>query len=160
MSAPALGPLRRVRVAALAAVPLVAGLVLVTADPDSTLPAALPVLLAAVTGAAAVGGVVAAERMLARRTPDPAEAAAALHAHGFLQLAVAEFPLLLAVAMAYVMGPPWVVVVGAAAALAALLIGAPTTARARRLEGLWELPAGTLTHGRAGDEDNRKDTPR
>ena len=159
MSSPALAPLRRVRLATVAVVPLLAALVLATATPDTTVPAVLPVLLVAVTGAAAIGGVVAANRMLERQTPTATEAAGAVRAHGFLQLAIAEFPLLLAVALAYVMGPPWVVVVGAAAALTALLLGPPTTARARRLEALWDLPADTLTHGPAvgDDEDDDKD---
>lgn len=160
MSAPALVPLRRVRMAALAAVPLLAALVLATAEPASTVPVVLPVLLALATGAAAVAGVVAADRMLERRTPTVDEAGPALQAHGFLQLAIAEFPLLLAVAMAYVMGPPWVVAVGAAAALGALLVGAPTTARARRLEAVWNLPADTLTHGPPRAEEAPEETSR
>lgn len=157
MTSPALVPLRRVRFATVAAIPLIAAVVLGTAAADSTVPPVLPVLLVAVTGAAAIGGVLAANRMLERQSPVPTEAAGALRAHGFLQLAIAEFPLLLAVAIAYVMGPAWVVLVGAAAALAALLVGAPTTARARRLEGLWDLPPDTLTHGLPADHDDDED---
>lgn len=160
MPAPVLAPLRQLRLAVLAAVPLVAGVVLVTADPDSTVPAVLPVLLAVVTGAAALGGVVAADRSLARRSPSLDEARPALQTQAVLQVAIAEFPLLLTVAMAYVMGPAWVVLVGAAAALAALLVGAPTTARARRLETAWDLPAGTLTHGPSPGTDDAKDATR
>ncbi|MBS3942315.1 MAG: hypothetical protein KG028_15255 [Actinobacteria bacterium] len=161
MPSPALAALRRVRRVAAALVPVVAVLVLLTAEGESTVPAVLPVLLVAVTGAAAVGGAVAADRMLERRTPAATGAAALLRTHGLIQLAIADFPLLLAVALAYVVGPDWVVLVGAAAALAALLAGSATTARARRLESVWRLPAGTLTHGPADaapdDDDHDKD---
>lgn len=160
MSSPALVPMRRVRLATIAFVPVVAAVVFVTADADSTVPLVLPLLLVAVTGFAAIGGVVAAERMLERRMPTADSAAGAWHAHGFMQVAIAEFPLLLAVALAYVMGPPWVVLIGAAAALAALVFGAPTTARARRLEDVWDLPTGTLTHGAASGDDDHKDDSR
>ncbi|MEX2503807.1 MAG: hypothetical protein WD378_03090 [Egicoccus sp.] len=154
MSSPALAPLRRIRLVTVAVIPLLAAVVLATAAADSTVPAVLPVLLVAVTGAAAIGGVVAANRMLERQAPTAAEAGAALRSHAFLQLAIAEFPLLLAVALAYVMGPAWVVLPGAAAALAALLIGPPTTARAHRLETLWDLPADTVTHGPPASSDD------
>ena len=161
MPSPALAALRRVRRVAAASVLVFAVLVVLTAEGESTVPAVLPVLLVAVTGAAAVGGVVAADRMLERRTPVATGAAAVLRTHGVIQLAIADLPLLLSVGLAYVMGPGWVVLVGAAAALAALLAGSATTARARRLESAWRLPAGTLTPGPADaapdDDDHDKD---
>ncbi|MFA9446798.1 hypothetical protein [Egicoccus sp. AB-alg6-2] len=155
----ALASLSRIWWVAMATIPLLAALVVATADPESTVPAALPVLLVVLTGAAAIGGAVAADRGLRRQRPSPTEAFATLRSQAFLQLAIAEFPLLLSVALAYVLGPGWVVVVGAVAALAALTVGGMPTVRASRFEALWDLPRGALTtddlpeHGDADDHD-------
>lgn len=153
MSPDILAPLRRLRLVALAVVPVVAALVLSSADTDSTVPDGLPVALAALTGLAAVGGAIAAERTLLRQRPDAADARGAVRAQHYLQLAIAEFPLVLSVGLAYALGPGWVALVGATTAIAALIVGWPSTARARRLEAHWGLPAGALqTAAPAGDD--------
>jgi len=152
---PDLTSLRRVWLAFTAGIVVLPVVVLLTADATSTLPTFLPVLLVVVVGAGAAVGVVAAERALAGQRPAPEEAVGALRTQAYLQLAVGEFPLLLSVAMAFVLGPPWLVVIGAVVALAALAVGRPTPARLRRLEAGWELPPGTLTGRPAAATDDR-----
>ncbi|GGI09603.1 hypothetical protein [Egicoccus halophilus] len=143
-----LSPLRRTWTITAVGVVLLAAVVYVTAAPESTLPPALPVLLVGLTGIAAVGGVVGAERSLLAQRPEPGAAAALLRMQAWLQFAVLLFPLLLSVAAAYVLGPAWVVAPGAVAALAGLAVSRPTADRVGRIEGAWGVEPGTIADGR------------
>ncbi len=112
---------------------------LVIPDPGTTVPAVLPAVLAASTVAAALVGVVVLDRGLTARTPDgPDDAGRELTSRLVLQIAVLEAPALLAVALAAVVGPPWVVLVGAVPVLAGLLWLRPSAGRLRRLEAAWQ----------------------
>jgi hypothetical protein len=108
------------------------------ADTESTVPALLPVLLVATLGAGAVAALVAVDRGLFLSAPtDDAGAAEEVRARLALQIAIAEAPTLLAFALAFVLGPPWVVLVGGAISVGALLRVRPSRARLRELEQVW-----------------------
>lgn len=107
-------------------------------DPGSTVPAALPALLAATAGAGALVGIVALDRGLTAARPDSDRAAIAeLRARLVMQAAIAEAPALLAVALAFVLGPPWAATAGALPGLVGLWLVRPTTARFDRLDATW-----------------------
>jgi hypothetical protein len=107
-------------------------------DPASTVPAVLPAALALAAGAAALVGAVAIDRgLLAARPADDRAAVAELRTRLVLQMAIAEFPALLGVALAFVLGPPWVATVGALPAVLALLLVRPRAARFDRIDAAW-----------------------
>jgi hypothetical protein len=108
------------------------------ADTASTVPALLPVLLVLTLGTGAVAGVLVVERGLLLSAPaDDESAAEEVRARLALQIAIAEAPTLLAFALAFVLGPPWVVLVGGAVSVGALLRVRPSRARLRELEQVW-----------------------
>lgn len=107
-------------------------------DPDSTVPAALPVALAAAAGIGALVGIVALDRGLTATTPsDDRAAIAELRSRMVMQAAIAEAPALLAVALAFVLGPPWTATAGALPALVGLALVRPSRARLERLDARW-----------------------
>lgn len=108
-------------------------------DPDSTVPAALPVALIGSAVAGALVGVAVLDRgLVARRPTDEDDAARELLTRLVLQVALLEAPTLLAVAIAVVLGPPWLVLVAALPALAGLLAIRPGPGRRARLRRAWE----------------------
>jgi hypothetical protein len=120
-------------------VALVAVLVpFIVPDPGSTVPAALPVLLAATAGIGALVGIVALDRGLTAASPaDDRAAVAELRSRLVMQAAIAEAPALLAVALAFVLGPPWAATAGALPGLVGLAMVRPSTARLERLDAAW-----------------------
>lgn len=111
----------------------------VVPDPETTVPAALPAVLGVTTAVAALVGVLVLDRgLLARRPADGEDAARELTARLVMQVALLEAPVLLAVALAAVVGPPWVVLPGALPALAGLLVLHPGRARLARLRARWD----------------------
>jgi hypothetical protein len=133
-----LASLRRLWAASAGTVLLLAAVVVLTSDADSTVPAALPVLLTLAVAAGAVVGVVAVDRSLAASPPaEPDHAIAEVRTRAFLQLAILEAPLLLGVALGFTLGPPWVAAVGAAGALVALVLSWPSSVRLERLRTTW-----------------------
>lgn len=116
---------------------------LVVPDPATTVPAALPTALAASAGVAALLGVAVLERGLAARAPADADAAAReLTTRLVLQVALLEAPTLLSVALAAVVGPPTVVLAGAAPALVGLAMVRPTASRLDRHARSWREGGG------------------
>ena len=108
------------------------------ADTESTVPAALPVLLVLALGAGAVAGVLVVDRGLYLVSPDDDERAGEeVRARLALQIAIGQTPTLLAFALAFVLGPPWVVLVGGAVSVGMLLKVRPTRARLEELEQVW-----------------------
>jgi hypothetical protein len=114
------------------------GVPLFVPDPGSTVPAPLPVALAAAAGGAALLGIVSLDRGLTASTPaDDREAVAELRSRLVLQAVVAEAPALLAVALAVVLGPPWAATAGALPGLLGLLLVRPSEARLTKLDAAW-----------------------
>lgn len=110
----------------------------VVPDPGSTVPPALPVLLAATAGVGALVGIVALDRGLTGTAPaDDRAAVAELRSRLVMQAAIAEAPALLAVALAFVLGPPWTATAGALPGLIGLLLVRPSAARLERLDAGW-----------------------
>lgn len=107
-------------------------------DPGSTVPPILPVLLAAAAGVGALVGIVTLDRGLTATTPaDDRAAVAELRSRLVMQAAIAEAPALLAVALAFVLGPPWAATAGALPGLVGLLLVRPSAARLERLDAGW-----------------------
>jgi hypothetical protein len=130
--------LRVLWLAVIGALVVLVTVVVVTADADSTVPDALPVLLTLAAALGAFVGVVAVDRSFAGAAPeDDAAALTELRTRAFLQLAIIEAPALLGVALAYVLGPPWVAIVGAAGALVSVVRCWPGRTRLRRIDAAW-----------------------
>ena len=163
MSVPTTPPpvhaLSRLWAGAAAAILLLAAVVLVTSDADSTVPAVLPVLLTVAVSIGAVVAVVAVDRSLAASMPADDDAAVAeLRTRAFLQLAILEAPVLIGVALGFTLGPPWVAVVGAAGGLAALAVSAPTRRRLERFEGAWRHAGHVISLRHAADDPTHRPT--
>lgn len=135
-------PLRSLQMlwaAVLACVVMVAVIVVVVAQASPELPAALPALLVAALGVAAFVGVEAVDRTFAGAPPADDQAALVdYRTRLILQVAILEAPVLLAVALAFVLGPGWVVLVGAATTVIALLRVRPSLTRLRRFDHAWQ----------------------
>jgi hypothetical protein len=156
---PPVRALGRLWAGAAAAIVLLAAVVLVTSDADSTVPAVLPVVLTVAVSFAAVVAVVAVDRSLAASTPeDDAAAVGELRTRAFLQLAILEAPVLIGVALGFTLGPPWVAVVGAAGGLVALAVSAPTRRRLGRLEDAWRRAGHELSLRSAADDPAHRPT--
>jgi hypothetical protein len=111
---------------------------LLVPDPEATVPAALPAVLALSAGVGALAGILAIDRgLVASRPADDRAAVAELRSRLVMQAAIAEAPALLAVAMAVVLGPPWVAAAGALPGLLGLLLVRPTGARFAKLDAAW-----------------------
>lgn len=130
--------LRRLWLAVAVGVVLLTLIVVWTSDADSTVPAALTVVLTVAVAVGALAGVMAVDRTFAASAPaDDATAIQELRTRAFLQLAILEAPVLLGVALGFALGPPWVAAVGAAGALVSLAVSRPTRDRLARLDGSW-----------------------
>lgn len=155
----ALRSLQTIWAAVVAALVLVGVVVTVVApDRGSDLPDLLPVTLALVAGGAAIGAIVAVDRTFAATPPATDDAAAAqFRTRLFMQLAVTEVPLLLTVAMAFVLGPPWVAAVGAGTAVLGMLLVRPRPARVDRFDAAWRAAGTDVSLRRAlfGQEGGR-----
>jgi hypothetical protein len=123
---------------------------LLVPDPRSTVPPALTVALAATAGVGALVGIVALDRGLTGSTPaDDRAAVAELRSRLVLQAAIAEAPALLAVALAFVLGPPFAVAAGAVPGFFGLLLVRPSTARLERLDATWRAAGSDVSLRRA-----------
>jgi protein-S-isoprenylcysteine O-methyltransferase Ste14 len=110
----------------------------VLADVESTVPAILPTILVLAVALGAVAGVEAVDRGLALAAPSTdEEARGEVRSRLAIQIAVAEAPTLLAFAITFALGPSWIVLLGGAASVTALLRVRPTEARLRRFEEAW-----------------------
>lgn len=123
---------------------------LVAPTREAAVPAVLPVTLALTTGLAALAAIVALDRTL-RATPpaDDDAAAAELRTRLVLQAAVAEAPVLLAVALAFVVGPVWSVPAAAVPALTGLVLVRPSAARLLRFDRSWTAAGADVSLVRA-----------
>lgn len=110
----------------------------VAVDRTSTVPPALPAALALAGSVAAVVAVAAVDRTFAATPPEDDRAALEeFRSRSFLQVAIAEAPVLLAFALTFALGHRWSAPIGGAGGLAALAIARPTTARIARIEASW-----------------------
>jgi hypothetical protein len=111
---------------------------LIVADGSSELPALLPVALAASVGVAAIVGVRAMERLLTASSPDGVDDAMQLiRSRSTVQWAIADAPVILSAVLAFVLGPPAVVLVGAVGSIWALVLARPSMMRIERVEKAW-----------------------
>lgn len=143
-----LATLRRVWAAALGALVLLALAPVIaefiagapTDRPAGTegLPVVLPVALLVSLAVAACAAVVATDRLFAVTPPsDDADAVRRLVVRSVLQYAVAEFPVIVGVLLAVLIGPAWIAAVPAPLAGLALMLAAPSERRLRRLDAAW-----------------------
>jgi hypothetical protein len=133
-----IGLLQRLWVGFAAGIAAITAVAVVGGEGASDLPAALPVTLAVAAVGGAVIGVLAVDHTFAAAPPaDDAAALAELRSRAFLQVAIAEAPVLLAFALAFVFGPPWVAVVGGVGGVLALALARPTRTRIARIEAAW-----------------------
>ncbi len=110
----------------------------VVPDAGSSVPALLPIALAATAGLGALAGIDAIDRAMAAATPrDDRAAVAELRSRLVMQAAIAEAPALLAVALAFVLGPPLAATAGALPGLIGMLRVRPSTARFDRFDQAW-----------------------
>jgi hypothetical protein len=120
------------------------------AGTSSTVPASLPAALTLAVGAGALISVLAIDRGLTTRPPgDDRAAVTELRSRLVLQLAVAEAPALLGVALSFALGPPWIVAVAALPTLLALLRVRPSRRRIDRLDQAWRAAGGKASLRRA-----------
>ena len=140
----------RLWVGVLGGLVVIAAIVLVLADAEPELPAVLPAALVAAVGVAAIVGVEAIDRTFAA-TPPPDDTAAVTEyrVRFFLQIAIIEAPVLVAVALAFVLGPGWVVAVGIVAVGVAMLRVRPTLDRLRRFDATWQAAGHDVSLERA-----------
>lgn len=147
MAPPPIAPDRRrtvwaVWTAATVVVATVAAVVpFVVPDPATSVPALLPATLGLSAGVAALIGVGVLDRgLVARRPVDAEDAGREVTARLVMQVALLEAPALLSVALAAVVGPPWVVLTGAVPALVGLSWVRPSSGRLARLHRAWADP--------------------
>ncbi|MTV24245.1 hypothetical protein FTX61_02230 [Nitriliruptoraceae bacterium ZYF776] len=111
---------------------------LLAPEVDTTVPAVLPAALAGAAGVGALVGMVALDRTLLAAPPaDDLAAVTELRTRLVLQAAIAEAPVLLAAALTYVLGPPWLVPVAALPALVGLVVVRPSRRRLERFDATW-----------------------
>jgi len=116
-----------------------ATILLVVVDVAPSLPVALPLLLAATVGAAAVLATIGIDRVFAATPPaDDTAAIAELRTRMVLQAVLAETVVLITTVLAAMLGPRWNVAIGGLAAVVILLRVRPTTARLRRFDRAWQ----------------------
>jgi hypothetical protein len=109
------------------------------ADVESSLPPILPVALVLAVSLGVVAGLEAVQAGLRTAAPPTdADARGEVRSRLAIQIAMAEAPALLAFALAFALGPSWVVLLGGAASLVALLRVRPTRARLEQVEQAWQ----------------------
>lgn len=141
---------RRLWAGVLGGLVVIAVIVLVLADAEPDVPAILPAALVAAAGVAAIVGVEAVDRTFGAAPPEHDRAALTEYrVRFFLQVAIIEAPVLLAVALAFVLGPGWIVTVGILAAIVAMLRVRPTMARLRRFDATWQAAGHDVSLERA-----------
>jgi hypothetical protein len=135
------GPLARQRLlwlAFLVGVLALATILTIVVDVTPSLPAALPLLLAATIGAAAVLATIGIDRVFAATPPpDDTAAIAELRTRMVLQAVLAETTVLVTTVLAAMIGPRWNVAIGGLAAVVILLWVRPSPARLRRFDRAW-----------------------
>lgn len=126
------------------------------ADVESTIPAILPVALVLAVSLGVLAGLEAVQHGLVNAAPATDEdARGEVRSRLAIQISLAEAPALLAFALAFALGPSWIVLLGGAASVAALLRVRPTEERLRRLEHAWQSAGhhvSALTRPHADDE--------
>ena len=153
------GPLGRQRLlwlAFLIGVVALATILTVVVDVAPSLPVALPLLLAAMIGAAAVLATIGIARVFAATPPaDDTAAIAELRTRMVLQAVLAETVVLVTTILAAMLGPRWNVAIGGLAAVVILLRVRPTTARLHRFDRAWETAGAdvSLVRGFAAADD-------
>lgn len=149
MRHPLLRTMSTIWVAFVATVPVLVVVTLLAGDRTPELPVILPAVLVVSVGVATIVAVVALERMLAASPPADLDAAfATVRARRLTQWAVSEAPMMLAIALALVLGPPWVVAVGASGTLCALAIARPGAASLERLDRAWQAAGSPVSLAR------------
>ncbi len=135
------GPLARQRqlwLAFLVGVVALATILTVVVDVTPSLPVALPLLLAAAIGTAAVLAAIGIDRVFAATPPtDDTAAVAELRTRLVLQAVLAETSVLVTTILAAMIGPRWNVAIGGVAAVVILLWVRPRPARLRRFDRAW-----------------------
>ena len=136
---PALELLGRLWLGFAAGIAVVATIAVVAADAQPELPPALPAGLAAAAAVAGIVGVAAVDRTFAASPPqDDERALAEFKTRAFLQVGIAEAPVLIAFALTFVFGPPWVAAIGGIGGIVALAVARPTASRIQRIENAWQ----------------------
>ncbi len=151
MSASAyLSGLQRLWLAFLVGVSAIAVAIVVIADVQPTLPAALPALLAAAAGGGAILGVLAIDRVFAATPPaDEASARGEYRTRLVLQAVLAETAVLAAVVLTFFFGPGWVAAIGGVAGVVALGVVRPSRARFERFDRAWAAQGSEVSLVRA-----------
>lgn len=136
------GPLARQRLlwlAFLVGVLALGTILTIVVDVTPSLPIALPLVLAAAIGAAALLATIGIDRVFAATPPaDDTAAIAELRTRMVLQAVLAETSVLVTTVLAAMIGPRWNIAIGGLAAVAILLRVRPTTARLRRFDRAWQ----------------------
>ncbi|MEX1178568.1 MAG: hypothetical protein WEB09_08910 [Nitriliruptor sp.] len=137
--------------------------VLLLADGASSVPAVLPVALILAVGAAGLVAVAAIDRGLRAHPPADDEAAVTeLRSRLVIQMAVIDAPMLLGIALAVVLGPPWLVAVALLPTAVSLLVVRPTGDRLDRIDASWSAAGADVSLRRAlrDPDPARPPTPR
>ena len=135
---PQLAALRRIWNGCVTGLVVLASALTSLASSASTLPAILPLGLAAAVGVAAVCAVIGVDRVFAASPPESDELAVRqLRGRLVVQAAIAWAAVLVGTLVAFAFGPRWSVIVGAMAALVALLRIRPSWDRLARFDAAW-----------------------
>jgi len=131
----------------------VVSVAVVAAEAQPELPVALPAALAAAASIAAIVGVAAVDRTIAASPPDDdRDALTEFRTRAFLQVGIAEAPVLFAFALTFVLGPPWVAAIGGVGGIASLAVARPTPGRINRIEAAWRAAGRDVSVLRAARE--------
>jgi hypothetical protein len=125
---------------AVASAPLLLGVVAWLAlDRQPDVPVALLVALVGALTLAMLIAIAAVERLLLASPPaTDGEALAAYRTRFLVQLALSELPGLLAFALTFAFGPPWLGLVGGVGSLVCALSFRPTRDRMGRMDRAWQ----------------------
>lgn len=133
---------------------------LAVAEVETTVPTVLPLVLLVTVGAGATAGVVAVDRGLQMSRPDSDVAALVeFRSRFFMQVAMLEFVPLLAFAMAFAMGPAWIMAVGALAVLPAFLRIRPSARRIRMFDHTWQAAGHPVSIERGAQGGSEEASP-
>jgi cobalamin synthase len=124
--------------------------------PTTSLPAALPIALAAAAGAAALIAVLAIDRTFAAaQPPDDRRALAEYEMRQALQFAVSFAPALLGFVLAAMLGTRAAAVTGLVFALVALWLARPSRRRLEGIERIWQDAGSRVSALRAASNPPR-----